>query len=342
MADEVVDKVIEKKKVIFVMGQTASGKSGLALHLAQYVNNILGAKTAAIVNCDSIQVYRGLYIGSAQPTHDEKEIVPHYLYDYVDFPQEITAGEYARDFYSLIEKTPEQVVFVVGGTGFYFQAIEKGMFKAVGQNTELRAKLEKQIQENPDDLYTKLQSLDPESAEKIAKADHYRIVRALEIILTENRKLSEIRREQAENPEPFRWPLLKLSLLLGKDDLLPRVQERTKVMLGQGLIDEVISELQKGRASWAPLHSVGYAEVMNALIELDSSITEHCDASKRQLDLTKLNKKSLEEKIVQSTMKLAKKQRTWFQRDQAAHRFSSSQESRLHIENLVKNFIQQA
>lgn len=99
------------------MGPTAAGKSAWAMVQAKKYHG-------AIVNCDSIQIYKDLDIGSSKPSRQEMSEVPHYLFDYVSYPTEMTAGQYIRDFFSQIKSIKESVVFVVGGTGFYFQALE--------------------------------------------------------------------------------------------------------------------------------------------------------------------------------------------------------------------------
>ena len=111
----------EKTKVIFVVGPTASGKSALAMQLAKKFNG-------SIINIDSVQFYEGLIVGSAAPSEEEKKQVPHYLFSYVKAPDEMTAGQYIRDFYELIESGKvTSPLFVVGVTGFYVQSLEKGM-----------------------------------------------------------------------------------------------------------------------------------------------------------------------------------------------------------------------
>ena len=120
------------KKVIFVQGPTGAGKSSWALEKARRIPD------SCIVNCDSVQIYKHVDIGSNKPTFVEMRTVPHYLYSYVDFPYTITAGQYERLFFSTLETISENVVFVVGGTGFYFQAIEKGMYPVASVTDEVK------------------------------------------------------------------------------------------------------------------------------------------------------------------------------------------------------------
>ncbi len=290
-------------KVVFVVGATASGKSNYALERALKNQSDTFAIKSAIVNCDSVQVYQGLKIGSALPSAEEMSQVPHFLYAYVPKGEKITAGQYSRAFFALMEnlKNDFQEVLVVGGTGFYFQAIEKGMFDVGGEHPEIREQLQKRIEteEGAEALYEEFRQRDPESAKRIFPKDHYRLVRAMELMLTQNKTLSEIQKEFEKNQKKFPWPLEKVGIQMSKEELLPKVQQRTKKMLQNGLIEEVKELREQGLRTWAPMESVGYKEV-NLFLDGSPEIK---------------NLASLEEQIIMNTMRLAKKQKTWFQRD---------------------------
>lgn len=281
-------------KVVFVMGPTASGKSAMALEWAERFGG-------AIVNCDSIQVFKSLNVGSAKPSAEDFKRVPHFLFDYLDEGQEMTAGEYRRDFLDLMERIKSQfpVIFVVGGTGFYFQAIEKGMYSvgAVDEVIQKQVELELSTEAGALRLYQELQDRDPESALKISVRDHYRLGRAIEILRKHGRPVSEIKKEFEKNLLPFPYPLLKIGIRATRQELEPRVQERVEHMLQQGLVHEVRNLLARGLGPWAPLKSVGYQETVCFLQ----------DEIKSEEDLKAL--------IIQNTLGLAKKQRTWFRRD---------------------------
>jgi tRNA dimethylallyltransferase len=289
-------------KVIFVQGPTASGKSNLALQWAQKFGGV-------IINCDSIQCYQELNIGSAKPSLQERNLVPHYLFDYVPVGQVQTAGEYCRDFYSVLNGLPEDSrVFVVGGTGFYFQAIEKGMFEVGASDPVIVAQIEKELAEKgADQLYAEIERLDPETAQRFSKNDSYRVVRTLETLRKTQRKVSEIRKEH-EAKIAFPYPLMKVGIWGSRNDLEPRIIQRTRQMFKDGLIAEVENLLQRGLGDWKALHSIGYREVVEYLLG------EHTEN-----DLLEL-----QPKIVTSTLQLAKRQRTWFQRDPAIRWMSGS------------------
>lgn len=285
--------------MIFVVGTTASGKSQWALDMAQAVSGV-------IVNCDSIQLYKSLDVGAAKPTLEERARVPHYLFDYVPEGEVMTAGNYSRDFFACLEKLHEgRPIFVVGGTGFYFQAIEKGMYPVRPPVVEIQKEIAEilKAEEGAQKLYEEFCRLDPEAAKKIHARDHYRLGRAMELIRAEGKSLTQIQREFEEKRQPFPYPLLKLGPQWDREVLRERVALRTRKMLEAGLVVEVRELLTRGFGDWAALQSVGYKEVLEYLRAGHSE-------------------EWLFENIVQNTMGLAKKQRTWFQRDPQIHWFA--------------------
>jgi tRNA dimethylallyltransferase len=288
-------------KVVFVVGTTASGKSNLALELAKKLSG-------GIVNCDSVQLYESVNIGSAKPTPKEQQEVPHFLFDVVKEGEDIAAGEYVRQCEKKLKELAKQfpVVFVVGGTGFYFQALEKGMYEVGGADEAVRKQVEEELSSEAGArrLYEELQIKDPKAAEKIFPNDHYRLGRAIEMMRVHGKSVSEVRAEFEKSQRPFPYPLLKLGIRLSREQLEPRVRLRVRQMLAAGLVEEVQGLLQRNRADWAPLLSVGYKETVEKLAAGPLGEAELHD---------------LEAEIVQSTLRLAKKQRTWFGRDKDIH-----------------------
>jgi len=190
-------------KVVFVVGTTASGKSAYAFAEALRTGG-------AIINCDSVQLYQGLVIGSALPSEAEMNEVPHFLFSYVAKGSKMTAGQYARDFYETMKKINNQfpIVYVVGGTGFYFQAIEKGLFDVQRPNSQLRNLIEDEMKTEvgAEKIYQEMITLDPLSAQRIHRNDHYRIARAVELMRVEKKPLSQIWNEFEE--KKFKFPYL--------------------------------------------------------------------------------------------------------------------------------------
>lgn len=286
-------------RCVFLMGATATGKSEWALRLA------VEAK-ARIFNCDSVQVYSELQIGSGLPSPSERELVPHHLYAYVQPPAEMNAGQFRKDFFQeMASLGPDEKILVVGGTGFYFQAIEKGMFPVPAVPEEISVSVRDEIKaQGPEALWRELHSKDPVTAQRLAPEDSYRIARAVELC-----RLGVIPSELRESftPEPFPHPLLKTFLFRDREELRGRIRRRVKGMIEQGLRDEVRVALDRGWREWAPLQSVGYKETVLA-------IDERRDDS------------WLLDEICLRTGQLAKRQDTWFKKDSAASVFQRDED----------------
>lgn len=287
-------------KIVFIQGPTASGKSQWALSLAQKFHG-------SIINCDSVQAYADLKIGSAAPTFEEQKIVPHFLYQYVNYPLELTVGDYYRDFFSTLAQVKTQNVFVVGGTGFYFQALEKGLYPVLKVPEEIKQKLILEISQNGgrEKLYQELQQNDPETARAVHENDTYRVLRSLEVFRAFGKPFSSFKKEFESQKKDFPYPLYKMGLQWTREDLKKRIHQRTLNMVQGGLIEETNELLQKYSASWSPLQSVGYKEVIDFLEQ-------------------RLAREELEGAISLATTQLSKRQMTWFQRDQSLNWFEAS------------------
>ncbi len=301
-----------KKKVIFVVGPTASGKSAWALEQ-------VGRVGGSIVNIDSVQFYQRLLIGSAAPTENEKIRAPHYLYSYVDAPNEMTAGRYLKDFDQLLKSHIEFPLFVVGGTGFYIQALEKGMFDVEPIPALYRLAIEKELLESgPEHLYLELKSKDPDSL--IHVNDHFRLVRAIEIIRHTSKIPSQMKSVPIENKNALKLPFIKVGFTFEKEEFARRVKTRTQKMVTDGLIDETKALIAEGFETWSPLASVGYRETVEYL-KSQSSI------------------ESLRLAIEQSTMQLIKKQKTWFRRDDTILWSDHSAGTLLALQQKIDSFL---
>ena len=278
----------EFKKCIFVVGPTASGKSAWALEQAEKYKG-------SIVNIDSIQLYQDILIGSAAPTEQEKKRVPHLLYNYVAAPAEMTAGGYLRDFNQMVENSPDFPLFIVGGTGFYIQALEKGMFDVEPIPPEIRAVIEAELaNDGAGKLFAELQAGDP--ATKIHINDHFRLVRAIEILRYSGGIPSELKKADLQNKNAFPFEYVKVGFDFEKSLYEAPVRKRTALMIESGIVEETRALIARGLSGWAPVQSVGYKETV-AFLEGGKSL------------------EWLAENINQSTMQLIKKQKTWFKRD---------------------------
>ncbi|MCY4321945.1 MAG: tRNA (adenosine(37)-N6)-dimethylallyltransferase MiaA [Bdellovibrionaceae bacterium] len=282
----------------FIVGVTAVGKTDWALELAKLIHSNKKISTG-ILNADSIQIYKDLNIGSAKPDKSCYPDINFYLFDELSAPQIGTAGFFRdKSLKILHKKLPKEKIFIVGGSGFYLQALEKGMYPIESENRISQSKkisnINKLNLKDKKKLYQILEKKDPLTAKNISPNDSYRIQRALYLINKEDKKLSQIKKDFKKQTLP--WSYRKIGLKIPKEQLLKRVKQRTQSMLKKGLIEETESLIKKGLKNWKPLSSIGYNEV---LLYLDGQI----------------KKEDLESMIVAKTMKLAKKQTTWFKKD---------------------------
>ncbi|MCB0422597.1 MAG: tRNA (adenosine(37)-N6)-dimethylallyltransferase MiaA [Bdellovibrionales bacterium] len=282
-----------KPTVLFVVGPTASGKSDLALKIAQMFQ-------APIINGDSLQVYRSLNIGTAKPTSRERSLVPHFLFGHIDDGESYTAGDYRREVLELLRReTNTPLWIIVGGSGFYLQALEKGMFDVPTVPTSISDKWKSRLQEKGHAfLYQALKNQDPDWAEKINEEDSYRLVRALSVMEMTQKSMSDLEREFQQKKMGLSedYQILKLGVSMDRERLRQRVTIRLHKMLENGFQEEVEALLKKGLSLWPPLESVGYKEMVQFLRK-------------------EISESERDELIIRNTMRLAKRQRTWFQRD---------------------------
>ncbi len=290
--------------VTFVVGTTASGKSDWALAQSSYLQNI-GHKVA-ILNCDSVQRYQGLLIGSASPSRVEQTLIPHFLYNEIVYPLQETAAEYRRRCLEVLEKLNSELyshVYIVGGTGFYFQALEKGLYAVPPKNQEFQDSLQQELlkEGGREKLHSLLAEKDPEAARRISPMDDYRLLRALDIIHSSGKSLTEIEEEHAKQTQnAFPYPYKKIGIKKPEGELKQRILERTDKMFAMGWLDEVDQFVQGQKSDWRALQSVGYKDLLKYL---QTPISQ-----RPSVEL-------LKDQIVRATWQLARKQRTWFQRD---------------------------
>lgn len=279
------------QKLVFILGPTAVGKTNWALEWAEQ-------SSCCLINSDSIQFYKELSIGSAKPDLTKHPHITFYLFNEVSAPQIWTAGDFRKKALGILKKElPKRKAFVVGGSGFYIQALEKGMYPIKKPEEKDKSQWEKLEKEKGlPYLYELLKKQDPETAKQISPQDRYRILRSLHLMEIEGKKVSEIKKEFKGQKLPY--PYLKVGLKISKEDLLDRIKKRSERMLKEGLIEEANALLKKGLKGWKPLNSVGYKE---ACLYLEG----------------KIKKEDLLNEIVSSTMALAKKQKTWFKRDKS-------------------------
>lgn len=243
-----------KGPVVAIMGPTASGKSSLALALAER----LGGE---ILSADSAQVYRGLDVGTAKPTPQERARIPHHLLDLRDPDQGFSLADFLRLAGPALEEiqTRGRLPLLVGGTGLYLRGLLEGYtLVEVPPNPELRARLEALQTEV---LLTDLQARDPETAERVDPRNRRRLIRALEVCIQTGRAFSEISRRV-----PPEHPRLKLGLRVPRAVLTERIDRRLEAMVESGWVEEVRFLVEKG---WGPclrhLRILGYREILDVV-----------------------------------------------------------------------------
>jgi tRNA dimethylallyltransferase len=228
----------ERPKPVVIVGPTATGKSDLAVALAERFDG-------EVVNADSRQVYRCLNIGTAKPSPEVRQRIPHHLFDLVRPDEEFSVALYTRLARQAVEEIARRgkLPIIVGGTGHYVWALLEGYeVPPVPPDPDLRRQLRARAErEGPEALYAELRALDPEAAARIDPRNLRRVIRALEVIARTGRKFSELRRK---NPPP--WDPLIIGLTLDRKKLYERIDRRVEAMLAAGWLDEVRRLLTKG------------------------------------------------------------------------------------------------
>jgi len=242
-----------RPRVLVISGPTASGKTALAVELALR----LGGE---IVNADSMQVYRGMNIGTAKPTEEEKKGVPHHLLDVADPDELFNAARYRSLAMEAIHGVHRKgaVCLVVGGTGLYIRALLGGLFDCPEAPAGLREALaEEWEKQGPEAMHQRLSAEDPAAGRAIHPNDRVRVLRALEVIRLTGKPFSSAARDHAFRERPFE--ALKICLSMERDRLYDRINARGRRMLESGLVEETRALLDQGYGpELKPMRSLGY------------------------------------------------------------------------------------
>jgi len=288
-------------KLAALVGPTAVGKTELAIPLAQRLN-------AEILSCDSMQIYRGMDIGTAKASREEQNMVPHHLIDIVDVDHNFTVAEYQNKAQQLIEEINQRgkIPMLVGGTGLYYQAVvDNYSFYPMATRQDIRQRLQLESAERGlEQLFAHLTKIDPDYAQRISPQDEKRIIRALEVY-----ELTGIPFSKQQNRQRNTYNLAAVGLYLKREILYQRINERVDKMLTQGLIDEVSEFRERGYGLHNnAMQALGYKQVLYYLDGL-MSYQEMVEAIKKE------------------TRRFAKRQYTWFKRDQRVKWFDITQDS---------------
>ncbi len=294
--------------VIAVLGPTATGKTSVSIRLAQR----LGGE---VINLDSVQIYRGLDIGSAKPSTQERQGVVHHLIDIREPWDVMDAASCVR----LAARAMELVIsrgkvpILVGGTGFYLRSLEKGLSILPGTSPAIRDRVRKMIKEyGHEEVHKLLSSLDPQRAKAIHPRDTYRLSRALEIFLSSSMSFDKLVKEYDKRLfAPFEGrTMLKIGLMMERERLYRRIDDRVDEMMRQGFVEEVSGLLAKGLSpELKPLQSIGYRHII-------SYLQKEKEFSQAILEMKR------------DTRRYAKRQLTWFRKEPGIRWF--------HPEKLLK------
>ncbi len=274
-----------------IVGPTASGKSDLALSVAERFGG-------EVVNYDSVQLYRGFDIGTAKLPAADRRGIPHHAIDILEPDEVFAAGDYARVGRALLTEIRQRggLPVLAGGTGFYLRALLDGLFPGPGRDEALRRRLEQRAAERPAGyLYRLLSRLDAASAQRIHANDTPKLVRAIEVSLIGKQPMSEMWGQGKDALTGYR--VFRIGLEPDREKLYERIERRTAQMFEKGLVEETQRLLGQGVPRRArPFTALGYREVLSFL---DGKLTRE---------------KAMEE-TARNTRRYAKRQMTWFRRE---------------------------
>jgi len=282
---------MSKPTVIVICGPTASGKTALSIKLAKQING-------EIISSDSMQIYKHMDIGTAKPSKEEMQEIPHHLLDFVEPNQRYSVAEFKKDAETAIEeilakgKTP----IIVGGTGLYVDSLIYGIeYQDIQLDEKYRNELEQRvINEGLEKLYEEAQKIDSQAMEKISPNDKKRILRVLEIYKATGKTKTEQEIESRKNGVKYDYKVFAINL--EREILYERINKRVDIMIEQGLIQEVEQLLKKYDEFPTAMQGLGYKEVVEFLQGATS-------------------REEMIEKLKMETRRYAKRQITWFKKN---------------------------
>ena len=282
------------RRVVVITGPTATGKTALGIALALEMNG-------EVVSADSMQIYRGMDIGTAKPTPEEMMGVAHHMLDVADPGENYSAAKYVAQASACVDDilARGKLPIIVGGTGLYIDSLISGRDFAVQADPRLREELGARYDElGAEALHNELAAVDPERAAKLSPMDKKRVVRALEVYLSTGKTITEHDRESSLVPPRYNAATIALSFK-DREKLYERIDSRVDVMVARGLFEEVETLLQSGLSEKSTaMQAIGYKEAVMAL-RGDISRQEAIELIKRE------------------SRRYAKRQLTWLRRDES-------------------------
>ena len=281
-----------KKKVIAVVGPTASGKTSLAIEIAKAVGG-------EIVSCDSMQIYKGMTIATAQPTEEEKQGIPHHLIAFLDPSETYSVAQYVEDAKNCIDDiiSREKVPVIAGGTGLYVDSLLGGIdFGFVPDNSEMREKLRVRFEnEGAEKLLDELREIDPETAQQLHVNNTGRIIRALEVYYLTGETISAQKVKSREKGSDYDVLYIYINYK-DRQILYDRIEKRVDIMVESGLLEEAEKFISLGEETTSK-QAIGYKE-LKPYFNNECTLEEALDNLKKE------------------TRHYAKRQMTWFRRNE--------------------------
>ena len=280
-----------KPKVIVICGPTASGKTSLSIELAKRIKG-------EIISCDSMQIYKDMTIGTAKPTVEEMDGIPHHLIDFVLPSERYSVADFKKAATQKIEEilSRNKIPIIVGGTGLYVDALVYNIeYLELETDLKYRQELENLIeQKGLEELYEKAKQIDEQAMQSISKNDKKRIMRVLEIYHQTGKTKTQLEAESRLTPPPYDY--IVFAITMDREKLYERINRRVDIMIEQGLIEEVQSLVNKYKEFPTAMQGLGYKEVV-----------EYIEG--------KTTKEDMIEKLKRETRRYAKRQLTWFRKN---------------------------
>lgn len=299
---------MRKRKIVVIYGQTASGKSELAIKIAQRFSG-------EIVSADSVQIYRGFDIGSAK-IKPEKRIVPHHLIDIKEPDQDYCAADFATDAQKIIEEIfkRDNLPIVTGGTNFYIKALLEGIEGDMKIPYWINRFVEDAYREKRGKLYRLVKLTDPQRATELSPNDIYRLKKAFSVYLAYGKSIKSFENSKKPNFIP-----IKIGIISEKEEQKEKIRRRVCKMFASGIIEETERIIKKYGSSVKPLYSIGYKQalaVINEKMTVDEAIKE----------------------AIKESIKYAKRQATWLKKETGIAFFRADDNKLFdYIENALTN-----
>lgn len=304
---------MQKNKVIVICGPTASGKTALSIELAKKIDG-------EIISCDSMQIYADMNIGTAKPTIEEMQGIKHYLIGHILPNERYSVADYKRDAKKAIKEIlkKNKVPIIVGGTGLYLDSLIYEIdYPEIEFDKLYRQKLEEEVEKKGlEELYQEAKKIDPIATEKISINDKKRILRILEIYHATGKTKTEQEIESRKKEVEYEYKVYALDW--NRDKLYDRINRRVDLMIGQGLIEEVKSILNKYKEFPTAMQGLGYKEVVEYLNKI-------------------ITKDEMIEKIKMETRRYAKRQLTWFRKNKQTI-WLNAEEPEKNIDIIIEDY----